>query len=196
MKKIMTKKEREKRDQIRQLVVGGVLIFIMILSTFALGFGSKEDSESKESNIEYKGIAFTKSGDYWYFNINNNNFLTKYNPEEIREISFSGLLDLGDYADNVLYFTQEGEAKREIIMNLEYNNQIIKRSQNACLSEQECLGDYPVKNCSKDRIVVIKEPAENEKERIYQDQNCIFIISQINNQTRFADRLLFEVLGV
>ena len=72
-----------------QLIVGIILILLMLFSTvgFAFSFGI---SGSAVEEIEYNGIEFSRDVNtgYWNFNIDNNDFFTVYNPEEVQDIKF------------------------------------------------------------------------------------------------------------
>lgn len=193
IRKILTKEEKEKKTRRNQLIIGIVLILLMVLSTvgYALDGGNNEESE----NVKYNGIEFQKdSNGYWEFNLQNSIFNTKYNPDELKEINFFSTNTINNYLDKPLYFSGEGnDAFIEINRNL---NSLILRVQDACISEKDCLGNLPIKNCSVDNIIIAREPLDGEKESIYQNENCIFIISRPENQAKYADAFLFKILGI
>ena len=69
MRKIITKEEREKGDRRNQIIIGGVLIFVMLFSVLAYAFGNKEE-EGLNKKINYAGIDFVQDSlGYWSFNI-------------------------------------------------------------------------------------------------------------------------------
>lgn len=166
----------------------------MIFSTLGYSLINSQYNSQDTSKYEYNGIKFTQNSGYWSFQINGNNFLTLYNPDETVEINITNLLSLNDYLGKPLYFDSNSSAAvSEIAQNL---NVFATRAQNACISSEECAADYPIKSCSSDNVIVVREPKEGESERIYQQQNCIFIIANDDNQTKYADRLLFNIIGV
>lgn len=169
-------------------------MLIMILSTagFALNPGNKT---TKTDVIDYKGMKFVKSDSYWYFNANGQSLFTRYNPEETKNISFSITNGLRDYKDKPLYFVGNfQEANNELKRNL---NPFVLRLQDACLEGENCTDNLPVKNCSTDNVIIIKEvDKENDKEKIYENEKCIFIIANLENQTKSADAFLFKVLNI
>ena len=159
---------------------------------YALGGGDNQDNKK----IEYNDIEFIQdNSEYWNFNIQGNNFMTKYNPEETKDISFFTYSQINDYVSKPLYLVGKfQEPNYEIIRNL---NNLVLRAQNACLSEKDCLDNLPIKNCSVDNIIVIQEPlVETDKGNIYQQENCIFITANLGNQTRYVDKFLFQILGI
>ena len=200
MRRIITKTQQNKKTKRNQLIIGLLLIGLMLFSVigYALsGRGAEEDFEK----IEYKGIEFVQdTSGYWSFNIQGQNFLTKYNPIETEEISFSSDLNIADYSNKPLYFVGIlQEPNFEINRNL---NSLVLRVQEACLSKKDCENDLPIKNCSFDNIIVIKElesdleDESEEKEDIYQQENCVFITASLGNQTKYADKFLFNILGI
>ncbi len=200
MRRIITKTQQNKKTKRNQLIIGLLLIGLMLFSVigYALsGRGTEEDLEK----IEYKGIEFVEDNSgYWSFNIQGQNFVTKYNPIETEEISFSSDLKVVDYSNKPLYFVGIfQEPNFEINRNLNF---LVLRVQEACLSKKDCENDLPIKNCSIDNIIVIKEleidleDESEEKENIYQQENCVFITASLGNQTKYADKFLFNVLGI
>jgi hypothetical protein len=194
MKKILSKAESERKNRRNQIVIGIILIGLMTLST--AGYAITSNSDNKDSKpVEYNGVTFTRSSDYWSFNSNGYDFLTKYNPEETKDIQISNKILLEDYKNKPLYFaTLSGVPDIEIARNL--NERIALRIQSACISENNCTQDLPLKDCSLDNIIVIKEPLTNQSEMIYQDEKCIFIRANELNQTKYADAFLFNLLGI
>ena len=200
MRRIITKTQQNKKTKRNQLIIGLLLIGLMLFSVigYALsGRGTEEDLEK----IEYKGIEFVQDNSgYWSFKIDGIDFLTKYNPEETEKISFSSDLNIADYSNKPLYFVGIfQEPNFEINRNL---NSLVLRVQEACLSKNDCENDLPIKNCSVDNIIVIKEleidleDESEEKENIYQQENCVFITASLGNQTKYADKFLFNILGI
>lgn len=191
MRRIITRTQQDKTTKRNHLIMGLLLIGLMLFSVigYALsGRGAEEDFEK----IEYNGIEFIQDNSgYWNFKIQGQNFMTKYNPEETEEISFSSDLDVADYLNKPLYFVGIfQEPSFEINRNL---NSLALRVQEACLSKKDCENDLPIKDCSVDNIIVINE---GDDENIYQDENCIFITASLGNQTKYADKFLFNILGV
>jgi hypothetical protein len=174
-----------------QLILGLGLIFVMLFSTLSYAFGDRESGNSNK--IDYNGVEFIQDASgYWNFNIQGLSFLTRYNPLEIEDISFFSSLNINKYVNEPLYFVGGfNEPTLEINRNVA---QVIMRVNEACLSEN-CEGDLPTKNCSVDNVIVIKEP-DKESERIYQEENCVFIVADLGNQTLYADKFLFHILGI
>jgi len=192
MRQIISKEEKDKKAKRNHLIMGLILIVVMALGTVGYAF-SERSSGGSSSKIKYNGIEFVKTDNYWNFNLQGQNFVTEYSPEEVKNISFSSNLLLQNYAGNPFYISSDFTApSAEIARNL---NPFVLRVQNACLPEDNCIGNLPNKNCSFDNIIVIKEP-KNETEKIYQEENCVFIVSSLENQTRYADAFLFKILGI
>ncbi len=193
MRKILSRDEKDKKVRRNQLVIGMILIGVMIFGTLGYAFSGRENENSEK--IEYKGIEFIKTNDYWNFNLQGYDFITKYNPQETENISFLSYSSMNNYANKPLYLVSEfNEPNYEISRNL---NPFVLRIQNACISEDDCIGNLPIKNCSADNIIIIKEiNNESPKEEIYQQDSCIFIIASLENQTRYVDSFLFKILGI
>lgn len=191
MKRILTREEKDKKVRRNQLIIGLILILVMVFGTVGYAFNGKESENTNK--LEYNGITFLKdSSDYWSFKVQGQEFITKYNPKEVENINFISSLSINDYLNKPLYLVGNPSALSEIGRNL---NSFILRMQNACIPEQECEEGLPMKNCSVDNILVVKEP-EDEDESISIEENCVFITAAIENQTRYADAFLFKILGI
>jgi len=195
MKKILTKKQKGEKSKRNQLVLGLLLISLMMLST--LGYALRGDKEEIEK-IEYKGIEFIKDDSgYWIFNIQDYDFITKYNPQEVENINFFNTLTLQNYYNKPLYFVGDyPEPFSELLGNL---NSFVLRFNEACI-DNNCskTKDLPIKNCSEDNLIIIQEIdyEDKTKETISQKENCVFITTSLGNQTKYADAFLYNLLGI
>ena len=165
---------------------------IMLFGTLGYAFGGRD--EENNNKIEYKGIEFVQDNSgYWSFIFQNYQFTTKYNPQETEDIDFFTTTSINNYINQPLYFISNfNEPNFEISRNL---NQFVLRMQNACLDEEDCEADMPVKNCSEDNIIIIQEPEDSEN-KIYEQEKCVFIVADFENQTKYTDVFLFKILGI
>ena len=86
-------------------------------------------------------------------------------------------------------FSANQEASAEIYNNL---YQIVQRMQPACLNEEECDENLPIKTC-EDNFIIIEESEEIE---IKQENNCVFIRGPQDSLIKITDEFLFKVLGI
>ena len=194
--KILTKKEKEKKTQRNQLIIGFILIGIMILSTAGYAINSESASSSGQTSaqkVDYNGITFTQGSDgYWAFQKDGNQFSSKYNPNDVSDIKVLSDFQLKDYQNQVLYIAGDDSGVLEISKN--FINQVL-RIQKACIDEN-CSENLPIKDCSKDNVIVIKEPSNGENESVYRVNKCVFIVSSLQNQTKYEDAFLFKTLKI
>jgi hypothetical protein len=193
MKKILTKTQREKGVKRNRLIIGMVLIGLMVLSTVGYALTGRGESSARTQNIKIRGVDFVKNDAYWQFSLNGQDYVTEYNPSEIKDIKTVEGLSLQNFQNKPLYFVGDNEAISELARNL--NNQAL-RVQKACLSEDDCKENSPIKNCSENNIIIVKEPDKNESQNIYKTDNCIFIIANSTEQAKYSDAFLFSVLNI
>lgn len=188
----MTKAEKDKKTRRKIFIVVLVLIFVMLFSTAGYSFMNGDKGGDTNSNIvEHNGVKFYKNDQgYWQFSFNGNNYMTQYNPLELNGTKVSTSLSINGYKKVPLYIvgTQEPELLRNI-------GQFSQRVSYACLSEN-CSGDFPIKNCSSDKIISVEEPEKNEQEGIQVDENCVFIVANYSNQAKYSDAFLFKIIGI
>ena len=188
MRKIQTQAEIDKKKKRNQLIVGVVLIGVLVLST--LGF-ALTGSFGGNNKIEFNGYEFEKNGVYWVLNLENQQFFFQNLPQEVTDIGVFGFYDLNSYFNKVLYFInfdKSNEAGYEILNNL---GRYALRWQEACLSEDDCVGDLPVKTCEENLIVF--EEGVNNVTSVRKDGNCVYISGDF---VKGADAFLYKLLGI
>ena len=196
MKKIITREIKHKKEKRNKIIIGLILVSLMILSTAGYAFFSGSKSETAEKKVEYNGIEFIlEESGLWSFEIQNFQFLTQYNPEETENISVPIFLNINDYANKPLFFAGEDTtARQEIARTFQ---KFASRMQDACVVNYEelsaCKEDLPIKNCSQDNIIFIKD---SEFIETRQEVNCVLISAPYAEQTRVADAFLFKILGI
>ena len=188
MRKLKAKGSEAKRQKKNQIIIGGILIFVMFGSVFGVIVGSF-NSDNTNSKIEYNGFEFVKQSNFWVLEIGDLYFMFRYNPNEVQEIE-TEVKFLNNYYNKPLYISSEDtSATSEIVSNL---NQVTLRMQNACLYEESCEGDLPIKTC-EDNFIIIQKKNDT---RIVQEDNCVFIQGPQENLTRISDEFLFSILGI
>jgi hypothetical protein len=188
MRKIISKKELEKRKKRNSWIVGIVLVFLMILSTLGYAFTGSESSENGE-RITYNGINFINQNNFWFAQIENLQFTFSYNPLQVEEQDVI-LNSLESYYNKPLYIVSEdSSASSEIYNNL---NPFVLRMQNACLENETCEEDFPIKNC-EDNLIVIRE---TNFTKIVQKENCVFIEGPLDEIVETTDEFLFQLLNI
>lgn len=196
MKKILSKREKDrivKRNIILISALGIFLIGIMVFSTFGFAMSGRGDDTGSNKKIKINGIELIKNFEHWIFDYQGETFQLRYSPEEVSDLNIVTNKKLQDYKDKPVYFTSDsGEPLYEFIRNID---PYTLRVAPACLEGEECVGDYPVKSCETDNIIIINE-AVNQSESFYEDNNCIYITASYINQTKYVDAYLYKILGI
>lgn len=190
MRKILSEGEKRRKERFNQIIVGVVLIFLLLLSTLGYSILSRDNTEtSNDKKIIYNGLTFVNSNGYWILQEEGIRFVFRYNPNEIEGVK-TKLNDISMYSNQPVYIQSDSmEATSEIVNNL---NGIVLRMQNACLEEEGCEEDFPVKNCN-DNFIIIRE---SNLSGIIQNQSCVFIEGTQENLVKLTDEFLFKILGI
>jgi len=189
MKKIVSKHQRERKQNIKQWAVGIILIGVMLFGIIGYSFQGRGGDFSKK--IKYNGFEFVAQGDYWVLNLDQGNFVFNYNPEEIERIE-EYLNPINNYYNKPLYvFSESNSAEREIYQNLFYNG-LVQRFQGGCPENETCKENVPTKTC-EDNFIIIKE---SDSSKIYQQENCVFIEGKREDLIKLTDGFLFKILGI
>ena len=192
MRKIISKEKAEKKRRRNQLLVGTILILVMVFSL--LGYSLNSNGQSGTVTVDYNGFRFTQdsSTNLWDMNKGNLNFSFEYNPYEIYKTN-STLNSIDSYSGKPLYISSDSsDAETEIYRNLFYLNPIAERVQDACVAGEPCSGNFPVKTCS-DNFIIIRE---NSSTGITQQNNCVFINGPAENLSRMSDSFLLKIIGI
>lgn len=189
MRRIISKHKEEKKRKRNLLIIGIILIFVMFGSVFGIIVGSFGQSREKELSMEYNGYEFFSQNGLWYTSAGNLNFAFTYHPTETIDVQ-TNLNPLNNYQNNPLYiYSEDPNAEIEIYRNFQ---QIVERIQSACFSNEKCEGDYPIKTCS-DNFIIIEI---SEKSEIIQSGNCIYIKGSKEKLLELTDEFLFKVIGI
>ncbi len=198
MRKIETAEEVDKRKKRNQLIVGGILILIMMVSTAGFAFFSNPNTNNPQDSekITYNGLEFKKNQKgLWEFNIQGQVFSTIYNPEDIKDIELNFTSSINNFYNKPLYYViSNPEAAGEIERNIGI---YAERSQEICLQDaawQNCSSELVIKNCTNN-IFAFREELVNQT-NIYKTDNCIFIEAQYEDQTKASDKVIFKLLGI
>jgi len=182
MRRIKSQEDIEKRGRRNKLLVGGTLIFLMVFSTagFAL-YGSSGGSGNSGSDSNQEGPYY--NGQYWVYNAGGNEFYFTNNVDLAKSVSVEISMTLQNYAAGSLFIDSE----REDVTNEISNNigRFAQRIQRACYGP--CEKDLPEKDCSEN-LVIWRESEEN---KVYQEENCVFIEGDLIA----VDAFLYKVLG-
>ncbi|MAH03831.1 hypothetical protein CMI39_03535 [Candidatus Pacearchaeota archaeon] len=185
MRKIISKHEENKNKKVKQYVVGGILIFIMLFSTLGYSFLGGTDNNVKK--VIYNNLEFVNQNNLWFLN---NEFVFEYNPRQINFKEIPELKDIDNYYGKPLYISSKNkEAELEISRNL---YQIVQRIQSACLINKECTENLPEKTC-EDNFIIIEE---SNNTLIIQEDNCVIIQSPKKDLLKTTDEFLFNILKI
>jgi hypothetical protein len=189
MRNIETKAKEEKRRKKNQVIIGAIMIFIMLGSTFAVIVDSLSNDNANNEKVEYNGYEFVGQNGFWATNIGNYEFLFRYNPTQVERIE-TEVVYLNAYSGKPLYFSSQSDAASvEIYRNL---GNVVQRFQVACIEEEGCPEDWPIRDCSNN-FLIIREANES---KIYQNENCVFIEGPRENLTQITDEFLFWITGI
>ena len=183
--------KKNKTDRTKQIILGVGLVVVMFFSV--LGYAFQRDVDDSTQKVIYSGFEFVNQNGFWFLDMGQFQFAFKYNPRQVERID-SELDYLNKYSGKPLYISSESaEAEAEIYRNLfYYPNRIVERMQSACLTDENCGENSPIKTCA-DNFIIIKE---SENTEIIQNESCVFIKGPQQNLTKITDEFLFKILNI
>jgi hypothetical protein len=193
MRKIQTGSDERKKKKRNQFIVGVVLILVMVLSTFGIVMDSLGGSEKIQDKINYNGFIFNLKNNLWQLEIGDYKFSFYNNPAQVENLTSyvsTNLSKLNNYVSQPLYISsQDYTSNSEIYTAL---SPFVERVQLACHSNESCTGDYPIKNCDNNFIII----SESNQTSIYQQDKCVFISGPKQELIKLTDLFLFKILGI
>ena len=198
MRRILSKHEQEKKRKRNLLIIGILLIFVMFGSVFGMIVGSFGQNSSEKNKIEYNEYKFSNENNLWITSINNVDFSFRYSPLETKDMEII-LKNINNYYNKPLYvYSEDASSEIELKRNLQ---QIATRIQPACFSNETCDGDFPIKTCS-DNFIIIEVSEANEtgseqnEEEITQKENCVYIKGEKQDLVKLTDSFLYKILDI
>jgi len=166
MRKIQSPEETAKKKKRNNMIIGLFMLAVLVLGTVGYGFSGFSDSaQNTEDSQENQEPNLRNSLD------------------SVKTIPVTLNKTLNDFIGKTLYIASENqEATNEIASTLGIYSQ---RIQLVC--HGSCEQDLPEKDCSEE-IIVFKDSPEN---KVYQEENCIFIEGDI----KAVDAFLYKILG-
>jgi len=189
MRKILSQEEKSKKAKRNQLIIGGILVLIMILST--LGYSFRSSDEEKIANtdaVSYKDFQFIKTNGIWKIDLYGKEIYFSNFPNETDIQANVNLLN--KYQNLPLYLYSNNSAiDLEIYRTI---GQFVQRMQKACPENKTCEQDLPMKNCENNFIVV----EESNATEIIQNNKCVFVKAKKEDLLRITDELLFKIFSI
>lgn len=180
MRKIVSEQEREKKRKRNNLFMSIFLLAILVLSTAGYALLSNNDSPATTNS----GTGIQLVGNRWIVPINGIDFAFTNSPADVKDIPVEITSSISSLQSSSLYISSSNTAViSEVVSNL---GKYVPRIQNACYGP--CEQDLPEKDCTQN-LIVWKDSPEN---KVYQDQNCIFIEGDL----RAVDAFLYKILGL
>lgn len=193
IKRLSSKKEEERKHKRNQWILGIILTVVMFGSVFGIVVNSFDNSEIDQNIIEYNGYKFIPEGAYFTTQIGTSKFYFSFGPAVIdaleKEVSISKTLSA--YPGKTIYLHSENSpSSTELYQNLV---NYVSRIQPACKANETCLDEnYPLKDCTSD-FILIKESDEN---KIYEDQNCVYIEGKKEDLLKLTDEFIMQLIGI
>ena len=188
MRRIHTRREREKKEKRGKIIIGALSGFILILSIAGFSLVGNTENSAQQKVLNYHGYKFFSQNTRWFLNYNGNLFSFKDRPNQIINLEIKNITYLIDYYNKPLYiYSQNSYATSEIYLNF---NNITQRIQPACLDN--CSENVPIKTCEDNFILI-----ENSKNTsITRKNNCIFIKGENNKLPKLTESFILKLLRI
>ena len=190
MRRIGSKAEDERKEKIKRRIIGISLLSIMVLSVFGIMIDSIGFNKTNPDQISYRGTTFLKQQERWFFSKDQVSFAIMNSPENLTDIPMENMNLLAYYSGSPLYINLiNNSLESEIYYNLQT---VASRIQYGCLNSTTCNGDFPIKTC-EDNFIIIEESNETS---ITQEQSCVFIKAPEQDLQKVLDSFFLKIIGI
>ena len=183
MRKIGSEREDERKRKRNILVISSFMLLVLLVGTVGYGFISNPNNSGGNVGTEIKEGEVLQVGNQWAVKIGSQTYYFSNSPEELKDIPIDITRNLNSYVGKNLYIVSKSDAIASQIRTL--LSSYASRVQEACFGS--CEENLPEKDCSDD-LIIWKDSLEN---KVYQEENCIFI----EGDTRAVDVFLYRMLG-
>lgn len=192
IKKLETKEKKVKKEKRNQLILAGILVAVMLTSIFGIVFSYNAGNTIPTREIIFNGNVFTDQGGYYAINVSNSILYFSNNPNNLASLGEDINLSkkISNYFEQPVYIvSNDYPSYNEIVQDF---TPYVLRVQGACIEGENCSDStLPIKTCA-DNVIVVKEA---EKNRIYENQNCVYIEGKSEDLLRLTDDFLLRVFG-
>ena len=183
--RLRTEEERKRIERRKQYIIGGVLIVLMVLST--LGFALIGSDNGTDSSVEDMGVKFVRENGLWNFKMDGQSYVSQNLPSSLLDVKINGSFYFSDYVNKPLYLVNPDSQSASVLLSV--LSRYFLRYQQACISEDDCEGDLPVKSCSDNVIVFVP----GNETRLWREENCVFLEGDL---VKAADAFLYKALNI
>lgn len=182
MRKIKSREEIESGQKRLKFIIGMVFIILLVFSTAGFALYGRSDTTDTDLGGANQDVYY--NGQYWVYSSGGQEFYFINSPEDVQDIPVEVNGGIEYLVDKPL-FIDSGDllAVNELSINL---GRYAARIQEACYGK--CDEDLPEKNCAEN-LIVVREANDN---RVYQEENCVFIEGDV----RGVDAFLYRILRV
>jgi hypothetical protein len=183
--KLLTKKERERREQRKQIIFAIVVAIIMVASVigFTLELSYREQFNPYEHTIELYGRKITVN--------------TLYSKNETDDVVLDFIPSVDYFAGKRFYFYSSPELRQSAVRLLQYLSYFTLLNE-ACLNESnekayQCYNEeLPLKSCDDDVLVF----AYSNASKIERQRGCIILSGNETTIEKTIDRFLYELFSL
>lgn len=184
MRRLETKEEQEKGQKRRSRMFGMFMLLIMVLSTVGYAFVTFQENRSSTNSADSQ-LQEQDANSRWILDYQGQKLSLSSSKESVKNISVASFLTINNYIGNPVYidYGNNSAVLYELSLNLgNYADRVIP----ACYGK--CELNLPEKNCT-DYLIVYNQ---SNKNRVYQQENCVFIEGDI----RAADAFIYTTFKV
>jgi len=176
----------------KQLILAIFIIVLMVSSV--IGFIYVNPTNDNSGSFDYKGFKFRLDANGRYFTeVNGASFIFDYNPRDLNNIELPDFIIQNQKYYILTNLTQLNANLDYSINKLRYNLNLLGiLTIPACINEQECNPNLPIKDCNVDAFYFKK----GNINKVSIENKCIIIEGDDLGLSKLVDKVNLRLIGI
>jgi len=142
------------------------ILVIMVSSVIGFMYQPENTNEVNDGSVNYNGFKFINNNGYWVLEKDGQSYYFTNLPDDVKSIEIPQI-SINNQKQYFLYV-------------------------DACIKEENCPNDWPVKDCTNDGFYF----KISNQSRVYKDDKCYVLEGSLTDINKEVDKINYIILGV
>ena len=169
------------------------ILVIMVSSVIGFMYQPENTNEVNDGSVNYNGFKFINNNGYWVLEKDGQSYYFTNLPDDVKSIEIPQI-SINNQKQYFLYDYKDLQNNLGIVsgkLRLVLNNKGVT-VVDACIKEENCPNDWPVKDCTNDGFYF----KIRNQSRVYKDDKCYVLEGSLTDINKEVDKINYIILGV
>ena len=169
------------------------ILVIMVSSVIGFMYQPDETNEINDGSVSYNGFKFVNNNDLWILEKDGQSYYFTNLPEDVKGIEIPQIL----IQNQKQYFMYDYKDLQNNLGVISEKLRLVLSGKgvtvvNACIKEEDCPADWPIKDCSNDGFYF---KISNES-KVYKENKCYVLQGSLSDINKEVDKINYIIFGV